>query len=142
MFPCQHSTEQNNPQGSWLPRAAAEGNPQVPGAQGEGQSLTSSQIGRFISFSTWQALVVTELTPEHHSTENSQGSFTTYKLTEMLSWRYCLHGDSCSQSHTASFWLQLCSKNAPWVSTRVCLFCVYIPKKPRRESDLGANLSP
>lgn len=55
-------------------------------------SLTSSQIGCFISFSTWQALVVTELTPEHHSTEKSQGWFTTYKLTEMLSWRYCLHG--------------------------------------------------
>lgn len=61
-------------------------------------SLTSSQIGRFISFSTWQALVVTELTPEHHSTEKSQGWFTTYKLTEMLSWRYCLHRDSHRQS--------------------------------------------
>jgi len=56
--------------------------------------LTSSQMGCFISFSTWQALVVTELTPEHHSTEKSQGWFTTYKLTEMLSWRYCLHRDS------------------------------------------------
>lgn len=52
--------------------------------------LGSSQMGRFISFSTWQALVVTELTPEHHSTEKSQGWFTTYKLTEMLSWRYSL----------------------------------------------------
>lgn len=63
-----------------------------------GRSLTSSQMGCFISFSTWQALVVTELTPEHHSTEKSQGWFTTYKLTEMLSWRYCLHRDSCGQS--------------------------------------------
>lgn len=61
-------------------------------------SLTSSQMGCFISFSTWQALVVTELTPEHHSTEKSQGWFTTYKLTEMLSWRYCLHRDSHGQS--------------------------------------------
>uniref|UniRef100_A0A8C0C0V9 Uncharacterized protein n=1 Tax=Buteo japonicus TaxID=224669 RepID=A0A8C0C0V9_9AVES len=74
-------------------------------------SLTSSQMGCFISFSTWQALVVTELTPEHHSTEKSQGSFTTYKLTEMLSWR-------------ASFWPQLCSKNAPWISTTVQVFDV------------------
>lgn len=63
-----------------------------------GRSLTSSQMGCFISFSTWQALVVTELTPEHHSTEKSHGWFTTYKLTEMLSWRYCLHRDSCGQS--------------------------------------------
>ena len=61
-------------------------------------SLTSSQMGRFISFSTWQALVVTEVTPEHHSTEKSQGWFTTYKLTEMLSWRYCLHKNSRNQS--------------------------------------------
>uniref|UniRef100_A0A8C3SL28 Uncharacterized protein n=1 Tax=Chelydra serpentina TaxID=8475 RepID=A0A8C3SL28_CHESE len=49
-----------------------------------------SQRGRFISFSTWQALVVTELTPAHHSTEKSQGSLTTYRLTETLSWRYRL----------------------------------------------------
>uniref|UniRef100_A0A8B9CS66 Uncharacterized protein n=1 Tax=Anser brachyrhynchus TaxID=132585 RepID=A0A8B9CS66_9AVES len=53
-----------------------------------------SQMGCFISFSTWQALVVTELTPEHHSTEKSQGWFTTYKLTEILSRRYCLHRES------------------------------------------------
>uniref|UniRef100_A0A8C0QR37 Uncharacterized protein n=1 Tax=Chelonoidis abingdonii TaxID=106734 RepID=A0A8C0QR37_CHEAB len=53
-------------------------------------SLTSSQRGRFISFSTWQALVVTEPAPAHHSTEKSQGSLTTYRLTEMLSWRYRL----------------------------------------------------
>lgn len=57
-------------------------------------SLTSSQMGCCISFSTWQALVVTELTPAHHSTEKSQGWFTTYKLTEILSWRYCLHRES------------------------------------------------
>lgn len=55
-------------------------------------------MGRFISFSTWQALVVTELTPEHHSTEKSQGWFTTYRLTEMLSRWYCLHRDSRGQS--------------------------------------------
>uniref|UniRef100_A0A674KH11 Uncharacterized protein n=1 Tax=Terrapene triunguis TaxID=2587831 RepID=A0A674KH11_9SAUR len=60
-----------------------------PGARGVG-SLTSSQRGRFISFSTWQALVVTEPAPAHHSTEKSQGSLTTYRLTEMLSWRYRL----------------------------------------------------
>lgn len=59
--------------------------------------LTSNQMGRFISFSTWQALVVTELTPEHHSTEKSQGWFTTYRLTEMLSWRYCLCRESRGQ---------------------------------------------
>uniref|UniRef100_A0A8C3HW01 Uncharacterized protein n=1 Tax=Chrysemys picta bellii TaxID=8478 RepID=A0A8C3HW01_CHRPI len=54
------------------------------------RSLTSSQRGRFISFSTWQALVVTEPAPAHHSTEKSQGSLTTYRLTETLSWRYRL----------------------------------------------------
>uniref|UniRef100_A0A7M4EDU2 Uncharacterized protein n=1 Tax=Crocodylus porosus TaxID=8502 RepID=A0A7M4EDU2_CROPO len=51
---------------------------------------SSSQRGRFISFSTWQALVVTEPTPAHHSTEKSQGRLTTYRLTEMLSRRYSL----------------------------------------------------
>uniref|UniRef100_A0A8C4VUT3 Uncharacterized protein n=1 Tax=Gopherus evgoodei TaxID=1825980 RepID=A0A8C4VUT3_9SAUR len=60
-----------------------------PAARGVG-SLTSSQRGRFISFSTWQALVVTEPAPAHHSTEKSQGSLTTYRLTEILSWRYRL----------------------------------------------------
>uniref|UniRef100_A0A8V0ZEB4 Uncharacterized protein n=1 Tax=Gallus gallus TaxID=9031 RepID=A0A8V0ZEB4_CHICK len=77
--------------------------------------LTSNQMGRFISFSTWQALVVTELTPEHHSTEKSQGWFTTYRLTEMLSWRYCL----CRESREHTFWPQLCSKNAPQASVTV-----------------------
>uniref|UniRef100_A0A8C8VJH4 Uncharacterized protein n=1 Tax=Pelusios castaneus TaxID=367368 RepID=A0A8C8VJH4_9SAUR len=55
------------------------------------QSRSSgSQRGRFISFRTWQALVVTELAPAHHSTEKSQGSLTTYRLMETLSWRYWL----------------------------------------------------
>uniref|UniRef100_A0A8C9NXA8 Uncharacterized protein n=1 Tax=Serinus canaria TaxID=9135 RepID=A0A8C9NXA8_SERCA len=91
-------------------------------------SLTSSQMGRFISFSTWQAFVVTELTPEHQSTEKSQGSFTTYRLTEMLSWRYCLCGDS------ESIYPQLCSKKAPWITTIVksflCPLLLSIPKRP------------
>lgn len=83
------------------------------------RSLTSSQMGCFISFSTWQALVVTELTPEHHSTEKSQGWFTTYKLTEMLSWRYCLRGDSCGQSSRQQGVITLCT--AIWVCTSVHL---------------------
>uniref|UniRef100_A0A8C3V143 Uncharacterized protein n=1 Tax=Catharus ustulatus TaxID=91951 RepID=A0A8C3V143_CATUS len=101
-------------------------------------SLTSSQMGCFISFSTWQALVVTELTPEHHSTEKSQGWFTTYKLTEMLSWRYCLRGDSCGQSSRhESIYPQLCSKNAPWISTISEVFfyapsCSAFPKGQER----------
>uniref|UniRef100_A0A8C3E1M8 Uncharacterized protein n=1 Tax=Corvus moneduloides TaxID=1196302 RepID=A0A8C3E1M8_CORMO len=98
-------------------------------------SLTSSQTGCFISFSTWQALVVTELTPEHHSTEKSQGWFTTYKLTEMLSWRYCLHG-------TAT---QLCSRNAPWISTIVEVFSTSPPalhSQKAKKGDLSADSSP
>uniref|UniRef100_A0A8C5UHJ0 Uncharacterized protein n=1 Tax=Malurus cyaneus samueli TaxID=2593467 RepID=A0A8C5UHJ0_9PASS len=77
--------------------------------QGREGSLTSSQMGCSISFSTWQALVVTELTPEHQSTEKSQGWFTTYRLTEMLSWRYCLHGDSRGQSSTQQAATTLCT---------------------------------
>lgn len=52
--------------------------------------LTSSQRGRSMPCSTWQALVVTELVPAHHRSEKSQGAFTTNRLTEMLSRRYSL----------------------------------------------------
>uniref|UniRef100_A0A8C6JSE5 Uncharacterized protein n=1 Tax=Melopsittacus undulatus TaxID=13146 RepID=A0A8C6JSE5_MELUD len=110
-------------------------------------SLTSSQMGCFISLSTWQALVVTELTPEHHSTEKSQGWFTTYRLTEMLSRWYCLHRDSCGQSSRhASFCPQLCSKGASWINTTshplLRPLQLSIPKKPRRESTIWVLIHP
>uniref|UniRef100_A0A8D2L1S8 Uncharacterized protein n=1 Tax=Varanus komodoensis TaxID=61221 RepID=A0A8D2L1S8_VARKO len=56
--------------------------------------LTRSQRGRSIPCSTWQVFVVTELAPAHQRTEKSHGAFTTYRLTEMLSWRYSLGKES------------------------------------------------
>lgn len=43
--------------------------------------LTMNQSGRSMSFRRWQELVVTELTPAHHSRENSQRSLTTHMFT-------------------------------------------------------------
>ena len=37
-----------------------------------------------MSFRRWQELVVTELTPAHHSRENSQRSLTTHVFTVMF----------------------------------------------------------
>uniref|UniRef100_A0A8B9GBF0 Uncharacterized protein n=1 Tax=Amazona collaria TaxID=241587 RepID=A0A8B9GBF0_9PSIT len=95
-----------------------------------------SQMGRFISFSTWQALVVTELTPEHHSTEK-----------KMLSRWYCLHRNSRGQSSRhASFCPQLCSKAASWINTTsqplLRPLQLSIPKKPTRESTIWVLIHP
>lgn len=38
----------------------------------------------------WQALVVTELAPEHHSNEKSQRSFTTHRFTDTFFFRSSL----------------------------------------------------
>lgn len=43
--------------------------------------LTMAKSGLFMSLRRWQELVVTELTPAHHSRENSQRSLTTHRFT-------------------------------------------------------------
>uniref|UniRef100_A0AAY5EPY6 Secreted protein n=1 Tax=Electrophorus electricus TaxID=8005 RepID=A0AAY5EPY6_ELEEL len=49
----------------------------------------------------WQLLVVTELTPEHHSREKSQGSFTTHRLTFTFLLRKSLsHKHTDTHTHT------------------------------------------
>uniref|UniRef100_A0A4W5NIZ8 Uncharacterized protein n=1 Tax=Hucho hucho TaxID=62062 RepID=A0A4W5NIZ8_9TELE len=48
-----------------------------------------------------QALVVTELAPEHHSREKSHGSFTTHRFTDTFLFRSSLaHGNT--QKHKFS----------------------------------------
>uniref|UniRef100_A0A8C7G8C1 Uncharacterized protein n=1 Tax=Oncorhynchus kisutch TaxID=8019 RepID=A0A8C7G8C1_ONCKI len=46
------------------------------------KSLTIVQSGWVMSCRREQALVVTELAPEHHSREKSHGSFTTHRFTD------------------------------------------------------------
>uniref|UniRef100_A0A668RH05 Uncharacterized protein n=1 Tax=Oreochromis aureus TaxID=47969 RepID=A0A668RH05_OREAU len=60
--------------------------------------LTMTQSGRSISFRRWQALVVTELAPAHHSIENSQRSLTTYRFTVMFRLRRSLSNTKTSAS--------------------------------------------
>uniref|UniRef100_A0A3Q4N907 Uncharacterized protein n=1 Tax=Neolamprologus brichardi TaxID=32507 RepID=A0A3Q4N907_NEOBR len=57
-----------------------------------------TQSGRSISFRRWQALVVTELAPAHHSIENSQRSLTTYRFTVMFRLRRSLSNTKTSTS--------------------------------------------
>uniref|UniRef100_A0A3Q2EDB3 Uncharacterized protein n=1 Tax=Cyprinodon variegatus TaxID=28743 RepID=A0A3Q2EDB3_CYPVA len=52
--------------------------------------LTMCQSGCSISFRTWQALVVTELTPAHQNREKSQRLSTTYTFTFTPSFRRSL----------------------------------------------------
>lgn len=44
--------------------------------------FTRCQSGLDMFLKMWQALVVTELAPEHHSNEKSQRSFTTHRFTD------------------------------------------------------------
>uniref|UniRef100_A0A3P8QGV8 Uncharacterized protein n=1 Tax=Astatotilapia calliptera TaxID=8154 RepID=A0A3P8QGV8_ASTCA len=66
--------------------------------------LTMTQSGRSISFRRWQALVVTELAPAHHSIENSQRSLTTYRFTVMFRLRRSLSNTKTSISFRLPSW--------------------------------------
>uniref|UniRef100_A0A669C8X5 Uncharacterized protein n=1 Tax=Oreochromis niloticus TaxID=8128 RepID=A0A669C8X5_ORENI len=78
--------------------------------------LTMTQSGRSISFRRWQALVVTELAPAHHSIENSQRSLTTYRFTVMFRLRRSL-------SNTKTTF----SKLFRWICRKLsCFFFLYI----------------
>lgn len=71
--------------------------------------LTSVQSGLDMSLKMWQALVVTELAPEHHRRENSHRSFTTHRFTVTFLLRSSLmnaHTQRYSQSKAKSWFTQ------------------------------------
>ncbi len=53
-------------------------------------SFTRCQSGLDMFLRMWQALVVTELAPEHQSNEKSQRSFTTHRFTDTFFFRSSL----------------------------------------------------
>ncbi len=56
-------------------------------------SFTRCQSGLDMFLRMWQALVVTELAPEHQSNEKSQRSFTTHRFTDTFFSRSSLCSD-------------------------------------------------
>uniref|UniRef100_A0A8C9TCQ4 Uncharacterized protein n=1 Tax=Scleropages formosus TaxID=113540 RepID=A0A8C9TCQ4_SCLFO len=91
--------------------------------------LTRCQSGRSIFCKSWQALVVTESTPAHHSREKSQRSLTTHMFTVTFFLFSSLQGETADQTETSIHPLRkisiLNSPSHPTPSRGPPVFCIH-----------------